>query len=394
MQGALSFTGWYSPAQIHQDMTQLMGVLTQHPEKLGRWAHTKSIDEIVALLHTLDLDSHHRQRLVSQWLCTANGAELTRQLTDCVIPSSTPDYGSAIAPSIHEVVWENERAQMIRYASKPGTPILLVPAVINKHYILDLCPERSLVQAMIAQGYECYCVVWKPITGDENEADYVKAIELALEALSGPLHLVGYCLGGLLAAQAALNSSAVQSLTLLASPLNGDAGAIEPWLTPLQRAHMVHCADARGCVPAGVLTAGFLSLKPESWSSLFRQDRFPELAVWLTDGLDVAPLVWHWIIDEVYGEGGMTASSPLQELSMPVWLQSFDQDHLVPPQSLATQGPVIQSRSPGGHNSGLLKLGAGSWIHGWSSWLTELPPIQLPAIDSDCVAFAHSGSAF
>lgn len=394
MQGALSFTSWYSPAQIHQDTTQLMGVLAQHPEKLGRWTHTQSIDEIVALLQTLELDPLHRQRLISQWLCTAHGTELTRQLTECVIPSATPDYGNAIAPSNHEVVWENGRAQVIRYASKPGTPILLVPAVINKHYILDLCPERSLVQAMIAQGYECYCMVWKPIIGNETAADYVRAIERALEALNGPLHLVGYCLGGLLAAQVAMNSFAVESLTLLASPLNGDAGAIEPWLTPLQRAHTVHCADARGCVPAGVLTAGFLSLKPDSWSSLFRQDRFPELAVWLTDGLDVAPSVWQWIVDEVYGEGGMTASIPLHELSIPVWLQSFDQDHLVPPQSLATQGPVIQSRSPGGHNSGLLKLGAGSWVQGWCSWLTELSPISLPATGSECVAFTHSGSAF
>ncbi len=394
MQGALSFTSWYSPAQIHQDMTQLMGVLAQHPEKLGRWANTQSVEEIIALLQTLELDPLHRKRLVSQWLCTVHGAELTRQLTECVIPAVTPNYGSAIAPSNYDVVWENERAQVIRYASKPGTPMLLVPAVINKHYILDLCHERSLVQSMIAKGYECYCVVWKPITGSEKASDYVHAIELALEALTGPLHLVGYCLGGLLAAQAAMNSKAVHSLTLLASPLNGEAGAIEPWLTPLQRKHMDHCANARGCVPAGVLTAGFLSLKPDSWSSLFRQDRFPELAVWLTDGLDVAPLVWRWIIDKVYGKGGVLASSALNELSIPVWLQSFDQDHLVPPQSLTTLGPVIQSRSPGGHNSGLLKLGAGSWIHGWSSWLTDLPPIQLKAIDSECVAFTHSGSAF
>ena len=56
MQGALSFTSWYSPAQIHQDMTQLMGVLTQHPEKLGRWANTQSVEEIIALLQTLELD--------------------------------------------------------------------------------------------------------------------------------------------------------------------------------------------------------------------------------------------------------------------------------------------------------------------------------------------------
>ena len=58
-----------------------------------------------------------------------------------------------------------------------------------------------------------------------------------------------------------------------------------------------------------------------------------------------------------YGEGGVTTRIPLHELSMPIWLQSFDQDHLVPPQSLMTQGSVIQSRAPGGHNSGLLKLG-------------------------------------
>ncbi len=288
-----------------------------------------------------------------------------------------PAYGDDIGVTPGRIVWRNEIAELVHYAApspssdQVGPALVWVPAPINKHVILDLCESRSVIARQLDMGLDVYVVVWRSASTDHQPTpeDLADTICQAIATLPEPPHLAGYCLGGVLAAMATKRSGGVRSLSLIAAPMDGQAGDLDAILTPAQRAHTQFMAQARGLVPSAVLSAGFMALKPESWKGLFSANRPKALTQWLLDGLDVSPAVWSWIMDVVYGEGAM--SMGLGELAVPIWVQSFDDDHLVRPQQLTFAKAALHARAPGGHNSGLLRVQPGQWLDPWVGWLDD-----------------------
>ncbi|MEO1045012.1 MAG: alpha/beta fold hydrolase [Pseudomonadota bacterium] len=101
--------------------------------------------------------------------------------------------------------------------------IILVPSPINAPQILDMVEGRSLIGHLETQGLACGLVNWGAITPDRGmedattfARDYLRPL---LQRQQQPVHLIGYCLGGLLALTAA-SIADVRSLTLIASPWN------------------------------------------------------------------------------------------------------------------------------------------------------------------------------
>ena len=356
---------WLSPEQTQADLHAFSQVLLDTPERWPQWWAVRSVEQAADFLSGLALDAEHKHRLMTQVQITLGLQALGQEFSDLKLPSGAPDYGRQLAPTPFQVVWQDERAQLVVYPGE-GIPVVWVPAVINKHYILDLSPQRSVIRRMQASGCQVFSVIWRNPTGNPGPEEYLDSVQNALQALGHPVHLAGYCLGGVLAAAAVSKGAQVQSLSLIAAPLDGQMGESSAWFTPLQRAHTERCAQTRGRVPAGVLSAGFLALKPASWGGLFHEGRYPELAAWLMDGLDVSPAMWSWICNRVYGPGGAIQVYGLDALEVPVWNQAFDGDHLVKPQTFETRGGVIQTRAPGGHNGGLLRE---NWLKPWINWL-------------------------
>src|SRR2546421_5876953 len=68
-----------------------------------------------------------------------------------------------------EVIWTKNKAKLYRYKSgiekQFPVPILLVYALINQPYILDLMPGKSLVEYLVSQGFDVYLLDWG-IPGD------------------------------------------------------------------------------------------------------------------------------------------------------------------------------------------------------------------------------------
>ena len=111
--------------------------------------------------------------------------------------------------------------------------VLFVPSLVNRAYVLDLTPERSLMRWLPGQGFRTLLLDW----GWPGEAerhftltDYVAGrLERALMAAPGPVVLAGYCMGGLLALAAALRRpDRVRALALLATPWDFHAGPDGP----------------------------------------------------------------------------------------------------------------------------------------------------------------------
>ena len=311
-----------------------------------------------------------------------------------------PAYGDDIGVTPGRIVWRGAHAELVHYsaADSVGPALLWVPAPINKHVILDLCDGRSVIARQLELGLDVYALVWRGASNDSMPTpdDLVGSIVEAAGAVAKPVHLAGYCLGGVFAAMAALDGAPVRSLSLVAAPMDGQMGELAAVLTPAQRAHTKFMAEARGLVPAAVLSAGFMALKPESWKGLFSATRPKALTQWLLDGLDVSAPTWHWIMDVVYGAGAM--SQGLQALDVPIWVQSFDDDHLVMPQQLTFARAALHARAPGGHNGGLLRVQPGQWLDPWVQWLDDglrVAPTEHAVLGQAADGYlANSGSLF
>jgi polyhydroxyalkanoate synthase len=129
----------------------------------------------------------------------------------------------------YRVLWKSGSARLLDLAPQAtdGLAILCIPSLINKFYVLDLYPEASFVEYLVAQGYRPLILDWgTPDTEEMNFScgDYISAYAIpALQALrehhDGPIAVLGYCMGGVFAvAVAQLAAFLVDALILLATP--------------------------------------------------------------------------------------------------------------------------------------------------------------------------------
>ena len=147
--------------------------------------------------------------------------------------------GANLAVTPGDVVWRNDQLELIQYRPQTptvhGTPLFIVPPQINKYYVWDLPPGRSLVEYLVQQGFTVYVVSWfNPRTTESawGLETYVLALEDAMRvtrqiARSPQVHVLGACSGGitsaaLLAYLAAKRSDWARSLTLLVAILDID----------------------------------------------------------------------------------------------------------------------------------------------------------------------------
>lgn len=146
------------------------------------------------------------------------------------ILATTPRPPVGLTP--HEVVHRQGRL-VVRYYAPVGevraTPVVLVPSLINKAYILDLEPGRSLVAALAERGHPTYLVDWgvpEVENGGEDVADTLRllhrCVDRACRHSRAPRALLfGYCMGGTLAAMYAARFPArVAGLVTLAAPIH------------------------------------------------------------------------------------------------------------------------------------------------------------------------------
>ncbi|MCY1347256.1 Poly(3-hydroxyalkanoate) polymerase subunit PhaC [compost metagenome] len=135
------------------------------------------------------------------------------------------------------VVFRNELLELIQYKPRSEQvlerPLLVVPPQINKFYLFDLAPEKSLIRYLLDGGIQTFAVSWRNPGKAQREwglSTYIEALKEAVDAVlaitgSADLNTFGACSGGstmssLLGHYAALGEKKVNAFTLVVSMLD------------------------------------------------------------------------------------------------------------------------------------------------------------------------------
>jgi len=147
------------------------------------------------------------------------------------------EVGKSLGTSEGAVVFRNDVLELIQY--KPITeqvherPLLVVPPQINKFYVFDLSPDKSLARFCLRNGQQTFIISWRNPTKAQREwglSTYIEALKEAVDVVtaitgSKDINMLGACSGGitctaLLGHYAALGEKKVNALTLMVSVLD------------------------------------------------------------------------------------------------------------------------------------------------------------------------------
>lgn len=186
-------------------------------------------------------------------------------------PQAVGYYG--ITP--HEVIMQQRKMSVLHFRSQRlhRKPVICIPALISRSYILDLSPGLSLVGALCDAGHDVYLVDWGMMS-DEDAALSLQAIvceyiapaikRVRRASASKDVTLVGYCMGGTLALlwSARAKLSRRNNLVMLAAPYDFEVGgALTHWCKK-HYLNVERITEIFGNVPAHMIETVFTLLRP------------------------------------------------------------------------------------------------------------------------------------
>lgn len=289
-----------------------------------------------------------------------------------------------------QVVHREDGVRLLHYPSTGAprfrTPLLFVFALVNRPYILDLRPGKSVVARFLERGFDVYNLDWGvPTPGDCHLtlADYVlryldHAVDRLRERTGVPqVNILGYCMGGTMSAMyAALRPDRVRNLILLAAPMDWSArdSLLSVWTDP-RYFDVDRVVDTFGNMPPAWLQGSFLMLKPvqnllEKWlnfSENMHDEKFLEdfvaMETWLNDNIPVAGETFRQFVKDCFQnnlliQGRLELDGQrvdLRRIHCPILNLIAAQDHLVPPSQSRSFNDAVGSRDrrtitfPAGH---------------------------------------------
>ncbi|RYE88339.1 MAG: alpha/beta fold hydrolase, partial [Myxococcales bacterium] len=274
----------------------------------------------------------------------------------------------AVGVTPADVVHAENKWRLLRYRARPSgrafrTPVLLVPSLINRHYVLDLVPGKSFAEYMVNQGHDVFVIDWGTPADEDRFVSFDDITDRALgRALrvaashgeSGQAHVLGYCLGGILTAiHTAVRPERVASLVQLAAPVVfHDEGLLSAWMrTPSFDVDAM--IDAYGNVPWQLMQSAFHLLRPtltlskavgvidRAWNDEFL-DGFLALETWGNDNVSLPGEFYRRYArmyrDDELSRGTLTLSGQparLEAIDRPLLTITFEHDNIVPWRSAA-----------------------------------------------------------
>ena len=306
-----------------------------------------------------------------------------------MVPPGAYEVGKDLAVTPGGVVHATDQFELIQY--QPVTenvyryPLLIVPPMINKYYIVDLAPGRSMVEFLVQQGHQVFVMSWR--NPDARHRDwgldtYGAALTDALAAVraitgAAKAHLCALCSGGIMTSMVAAHLAVTGQLDQLASLCLGvavldqtQAGTASAVIDENTAAAAMAVSDARGYLDGRTLAEVFAWLRPDDliwnyWVNNYLQGKTPaafDILYWNADVTRLPAALHHDFIRLGLANALVTPGAATM-LGSPVDLGKVDvdayvvagiTDHLCPWESCyrSTQllgGPVKFVLSTSGH---------------------------------------------
>jgi polyhydroxyalkanoate synthase len=266
--------------------------------------------------------------------------------------------------SAKDLVYSDGKLRLYRYQAHgermAGPPLLIVYALVNRPYMMDLQPDRSVIRRLLEQGVDVYLIDW----GDPNGADryvdlndYINrfidgAVSHILAAHGIPaLNILGVCQGGTFSlCYTALKPERVRNLITMVTPVDfqTDDNLLGKWARSLDIDALV---DSHGVVPGDLLNAAFVALMPfrllqqkyvnflDIAEDQTQVDNFMRMEKWIFDSPDQAGEAFRQFVRWCFQENRLMKGTleiggqrvDLRRITQPLLNIFGSQDHLVPP---------------------------------------------------------------
>ena len=262
------------------------------------------------------------------------------------------EVGKDLACTPGAVVARTEVFELIQY--KPTTetvhqyPLLMIPPMINKYYITDLAPGRSMLEFFVAQGYQVFVASWRNPEKRHRHWDLDTYGLAATEALSAiqeitkapKVNLMGLCAGGILSSMVCAHLSAtgqldqVNSLSLGVAVLDqSNAGTTVALMDPSTAAVSTLASRTRGYMDGRTLAEVFAWLRPDDliwnyWVNNYLQGKTPppfDILYWNADTTRM-PAALHRDFIKIAMDNALVKQGAATMLGTPVDLSIVNRD--------------------------------------------------------------------
>ncbi|MGY1732170.1 PHA/PHB synthase family protein [Geodermatophilus sp. SYSU D01045] len=382
---------------------------------------------------------------------------LRRMVSDLVSPPRVPSMvepdaftvGEDLAVTPGAVVLRTDVFELIQYRPTTETvravPLLMVPPTINKYYITDLAPGRSIVEHYVAAGQQVFMISWR--NPDERHADwgldaYGQAVLDAMDAAqritgSERVALQAFCSGGIVTAMVLAHLAATGRLDRVAAASFAvtvldwaRAGTVSALMDPEAVRDATEKSRRKGYLDGAMLAEVFAWLRPNDlvwnyWVNNYLQGRPPaafDILFWNADTTRMSAALHRDFIEVAVGNS-LTEPGRATMLGTPVDLSAVDvdayvtagiADHLCPWQAcyrttqllggdtrfvLSTNGHIASLVNPPGNPKSTFQVAPdtpadpeewlsratkekGSWWPDFMSWLGERSGDEVPAPES------------
>ncbi len=270
-----------------------------------------------------------------------------------------------LATTPYEIVYTEDRVRLKYYKPEnptSKTPLLMVYALINRETMLDLQPERSVLETLLEKGLEVYMVDWGyPTRKDQYQTigDHVNGymdniVDFVIARTGEPkINLMGICMGGTFSViYSALHPEKIKNLVTTVTPTNFDTekGLLHIWLKNTAADLL---GNTYGNMPGDLMNLGFLLLNPaklmiDKYVGFFNNmddkvfvENFIRMEKWIFDSPDVPAATFKEFINDCYKNNLLIQNKmevdgtrvDLKRITMPLLNFYGKYDHLVPPEA-------------------------------------------------------------
>lgn len=331
------------------------------------------------------------------------------------------ELGVNIAATPGSVVYQNELIQLVQYAPATETvwkrPLLYVPPLVNRYYLLDLTPKSSLIRWLVEQGHTLFVISWVnpgPELADKGLADWIERGPVdalrEVERITGEraVDVFGFCMGGTLAGIAAAllaergEGDRMASLTTIGSMFDfRQMGQWSAFREPDQLRNMERHLEARGYMAAHDLQALFSLVRANDliWSSvvshylLDQEAPASDLLHWFADGANISrAFLLDWarevLVANKLKQGGLELAGEaidLGRVETPLLCISLKDDHVSAWEATYEGAALFGGEKRfllggSGHNAGVINPPSAN-KHGY--WVNEAFPATAEAWMAD-----------